>query len=34
MSGIVVSPSGGVRSHEKMVWRWPNTTDRIIEELV
>jgi len=32
-SGIIVSPSGGVRSREKMIWRWPDATDRIIEEL-
>jgi hypothetical protein len=32
-SGIVVSPSGGVRSREKVIWRWPNITDRIIEEV-
>jgi len=33
-SGIVVSPAGGVRSREKVIWRWPDTNDRIIEELV
>jgi chromosomal replication initiator protein len=32
-SGVVVSPSGGVRSREKVIWRWPNITDRIIEEV-
>ncbi len=32
-SGIVVSPSGGVRSREKVIWRWPNITDRIIEDV-
>jgi len=31
-SGIVVSPSGGIRSREKVVWTWPNPADRVIEE--
>lgn len=31
-SGVVVSPAGGVRSREKMVWEWPDITDRLIEE--
>jgi chromosomal replication initiator protein len=33
-SGVVVAPSGGIRSREKVVWRWPNTSDRVLEELV
>jgi chromosomal replication initiator protein DnaA len=32
-SGIVVSSAGGVRSREKMVWDWPASADRVIEEL-
>jgi chromosomal replication initiation ATPase DnaA len=32
-SGVVVSPSGGIRSREKVIWRWPNIADRMIEEL-
>ena len=32
-SGIVVSSAGGVRSREKMVWDWPASSDRVIEEL-
>ncbi|MGH7529977.1 MAG: DnaA ATPase domain-containing protein [Gemmatimonadales bacterium] len=32
-SGLVVSSAGGVRSREKMVWDWPATGDRVIEEL-
>ncbi|MGH7674729.1 MAG: hypothetical protein ACREMV_05595, partial [Gemmatimonadales bacterium] len=31
-SGIVVSSAGGVRSREKMVWDWPSSADRLIEE--
>ncbi len=31
-SGIVAPTSGGPRSHEKMVWTWPDTGDRVIEE--
>ena len=31
-SGIVVSPSGGLKSREKMIWRWPNVSERIIED--
>ncbi len=31
--GVVVSSAGGVRSREKMVWDWPATVDRLIEEL-
>jgi chromosomal replication initiation ATPase DnaA len=32
-SGVVVSPGGGIRSREKVIWRWPNIMDRMIEEL-
>ena len=32
-SGIVVSSAGGVRSREKMVWDWPGSGDRVIEDL-
>ncbi|OLC07105.1 MAG: hypothetical protein AUH34_01940 [Gemmatimonadetes bacterium 13_1_40CM_70_12] len=32
-SGIVVSSLGGIKSREKMVWDWPEVTDRLIEEL-
>ncbi len=32
-SGVVVSPSGGVQSREKMVWYWPDPSERLIEEL-
>jgi len=32
-SGIVVSSAGGVRSREKMVWDWPTSADRVIEDL-
>jgi chromosomal replication initiator protein DnaA len=32
-SGIVVSSAGGVRSREKMVWDWPASGDRVIEDL-
>ncbi|MGH7591504.1 MAG: DnaA ATPase domain-containing protein, partial [Gemmatimonadales bacterium] len=32
-SGIVVSASGGIKSGEKMVWSWPDTADRLIEDL-
>jgi hypothetical protein len=31
-SGIVVSSLGGIRSREKMVWDWADSTDRVIEE--
>jgi chromosomal replication initiator protein DnaA len=33
-SGVVVSPTGGVTSREKVVWEWPDPSDRVIEELV
>jgi chromosomal replication initiation ATPase DnaA len=32
-SGIVVTTSGGVKSPEKMVWDWPDTADRLLEDL-
>ena len=32
-SGVLISPSGGVRSREKMIWSWPDPADRLIEEL-
>jgi chromosomal replication initiation ATPase DnaA len=32
-SGVVISPLGGVRSREKMVWSWPDPGERLIEEL-
>jgi len=28
-----VSSAGGVRSREKMVWDWPASGDRVIEDL-
>jgi len=31
-SGILVSPVGSVRSREKVVWDWPDQSDRVIEE--
>ncbi|MEE8360748.1 MAG: DnaA/Hda family protein [Gemmatimonadales bacterium] len=31
-SGIVPPTAGGPRSHEKMVWTWPDAGDRVIEE--
>ena len=31
-SGLL-SPVGHLRSREKMVWDWPDITDRLIEEL-
>ena len=31
-SGIVAPTTGGPRSHEKMVWTWPDTGERVIEE--
>lgn len=33
-SGVMVSPTSGVRSREKTVWHWPNPSDRVLEELV
>ncbi len=32
-SGVVISPLGGVKSREKMVWAWPDPGERLIEEL-
>lgn len=32
-SGVMVSPSGGVASREKMIWNWPDPAVRLIEEL-
>ena len=32
-SGLVASPMGIVKSHEKFVWSWPNPADRLVEEL-
>jgi chromosomal replication initiator protein len=32
-SGIVVSSAGGIRSREKMVWDWPEPSDRVLEEM-
>jgi chromosomal replication initiator protein DnaA len=32
-SGVVVAPGGGIRSREKVIWRWPDIGDRLIEEL-
>jgi chromosomal replication initiator protein DnaA len=29
----VVTPLAGIKSREKVVWEWPDTTDRMIEEL-
>jgi hypothetical protein len=31
-SGIIVSPLGGLRSREKVVWAWPEVTQRLLEE--
>lgn len=32
-SGVVASPLGGIKSHEKTVWHWPDPAERLIEEL-
>ena len=32
-SGVLASPLTGVRSHEKVVWSWPDPAERVIEEL-
>ncbi len=32
-SGLVVSPMGSVKSHEKFVWHWADQADRMMEEL-
>lgn len=31
-SGVVLSPLAGVRSPEKVIWRWPHVGERLIEE--
>jgi hypothetical protein len=31
-SGIVVSSAGGIRSREKIVWDWPDQSERILED--
>jgi chromosomal replication initiator protein len=33
LSGVVSLPAASVRSREKMIWEWPDSTDRIVEEL-
>ncbi|MFC1640051.1 DnaA ATPase domain-containing protein [Gemmatimonadota bacterium] len=32
-SGVMVTPSSSVRSVEKMIWTWPDPSERLIEEL-
>jgi chromosomal replication initiation ATPase DnaA len=32
-SGVIVTPAGSVRSVEKMIWTWPDPSERLIEEL-
>ena len=32
VSGVVAPTAGGARSREKMVWEWPDITDRAIED--
>lgn len=32
LSGIVAPTAGGARSREKMVWEWPDLTDRLMED--
>ncbi|MCH6546966.1 MAG: ATP-binding protein, partial [Gemmatimonadetes bacterium] len=32
-SGAIITPPGALRSAEKIVWDWPNTAERVIEEL-
>jgi chromosomal replication initiator protein DnaA len=32
-SGVIVTSSSALKSAEKIVWDWPNTTERVIEEL-
>ena len=32
-SGVILSPAGGLRSPEKVVWQWPNVLDHLIESL-
>ncbi len=31
-SGVLTSPTGGIRSSEKIVWNWPIPEERLIEE--
>ncbi len=31
--GVIITPPGALRSREKIAWEWPNTADRVIEEL-
>ena len=33
VSGVIALPSSAVRSREKMIWDWPDTGDRIVEDL-
>jgi len=33
LSGVVSLPAASVRSREKMIWEWPDSTDRIVEDL-
>lgn len=32
-AGVVIAPTGGIESQEKMVWRWPDPIEYVIEEL-
>ena len=32
-SGIMATPVAAISSREKVVWRWPDTGERLIEEL-
>lgn len=32
-SGVIVSPAGGIRSEEKVVWQWPDLSDQLVEKL-
>jgi chromosomal replication initiation ATPase DnaA len=31
-SGVISSPASGVRSVEKVIWRWPHVGERLVEE--
>ena len=33
ISGIELSPQAMLKSHEKLVWQWPEPNDRLIEEM-
>lgn len=33
VSGVVSLPAASVRSREKMIWEWPDFSDRIVEEM-